>query len=32
MRTELVAKALTMAVDTRGGDVVEMIFHHDRGR
>jgi transposase InsO family protein len=31
MRTELVAKALTMAVDTRGGDVDGMIFHHDRG-
>lgn len=31
MRTELVAKALTMAIDCRGGDVDEMIFHHDRG-
>lgn len=31
MRTELVAKALAMAVDTRGGDVDGMIFYHDRG-
>jgi len=31
MRTELVAAALTMAIDCRGGDVDEMIFHHDRG-
>ena len=31
MCTELVAKALTMAVDARGGDVAGMIFHHDRG-
>src|ERR1035437_5118914 len=30
MRTELVAKALTMAVDARGGDVAGIIFHHDR--
>jgi transposase InsO family protein len=29
VRTELVAKALTMAVDTRGTDVDGMIFHHD---
>ncbi len=31
MRTELVEKALTMAVAMRGGDVAGMIFHHDRG-
>jgi len=31
MPTELVAKALQMAVDLRGGDVKGMIFHHDRG-
>jgi putative transposase len=31
MRTELVAAALTMAIDCRDGDVDEMIFHHDRG-
>jgi transposase InsO family protein len=31
MRTELVATALTMAIYCRGGDVDEMIFHHDRG-
>jgi transposase InsO family protein len=31
MRTELVAKAPTMAVDTRGGDVDGVIFHHDQG-
>jgi putative transposase len=31
MRTELVSRALTMAIDCRGGDVDEMIFHHDRG-
>jgi len=29
MRTELVSRALTMAIDCRGGDVNEMIFHHD---
>jgi transposase InsO family protein len=31
MRTELVTKALTMAVDNRGGDVDEMILYHDYG-
>lgn len=31
MPTELVARALQMAVDLRGGDVEGMIFHHDRG-
>lgn len=31
MPTELVARALRMAVDTRGGDVTGMIFHADRG-
>lgn len=31
MRTELVASALEMAVELRGGDVTGMIFHHDRG-
>ena len=31
MRTELVAQALEMAVETRGGKVAGMIFHHDRG-
>ena len=31
IRTELVEKALTMAVAMRGGDVAGMIFHHDRG-
>ena len=31
MRTELVAEALDMAVAARGGDVADMIFHHDRG-
>jgi len=31
MRTELVSRALTMAIDARGGDVTDMIFHHDRG-
>ena len=31
MPTELVAKALVMAVDVRGGDVEGMLFHHDRG-
>jgi transposase InsO family protein len=31
MPTELVARALTMAVDLRGGDVNGMIFHADRG-
>ena len=30
MRTELVSRALTMAIDTRG-HVDGMIFHHDRG-
>ena len=31
MPTELVANALRMAIDARGGDVEAMIFHHDRG-
>jgi transposase InsO family protein len=31
MRTELISNALNMAIDARGGDVVGMIFHHDRG-
>jgi transposase InsO family protein len=31
MPTELVSRALTMAVDLRGGDVTGMIFHADRG-
>lgn len=31
MPAELVARALEMAVDIRGGDVAGMIFHHDRG-
>jgi putative transposase len=31
MPTELVARALEMAVELRGGDVEGMIFHHDRG-
>ena len=31
MPTELVAKALEMAVELRAGDVEGMIFHHDRG-
>ena len=31
MPTELVATALEMAVELRGGDVEGMIFHHDRG-
>jgi putative transposase len=31
MPTELVARALQMAVDVRGGDVEGMVFHHDRG-
>jgi len=31
MRPELVSRALTMAIDTRGHDVAGMIFHHDRG-
>jgi transposase InsO family protein len=31
MPTELVSNALTMAVDTRGGNVKGMIFHGDRG-
>ncbi len=31
MPTELVSKALQMAVDLRGGDVEGMVFHHDRG-
>ena len=31
MRTELVLRALTMAVATRGGDVTDTISHADRG-
>jgi len=31
MPTELVARALEMAADVRGGDVGGMVFHHDRG-
>ncbi len=31
MPTELVAQALEMAVDIRGGGVAGMVFHHDRG-
>ncbi len=31
MRSELVEAALEMAVVARGGEVVGMIFHHDRG-
>jgi transposase InsO family protein len=31
MRTELVSSAMDMAIDSRGGDVSSMIFHHDRG-
>jgi len=31
MPTELVSKAMEMAVAARGGDVYGMIFHHDRG-
>lgn len=31
MRSELVEAALEMAVETRGGDVAGMLFHHDRG-
>jgi transposase InsO family protein len=31
MRTELVSRALTMTIDARGGEVTDMIFHHDRG-
>ena len=31
MPTELVARALDMAVLTRGSDVKGMVFHHDRG-
>ena len=31
MPTELVAGALEMAVELRGGDVEGMVFHHDRG-
>ncbi|MFI5035952.1 MAG: IS3 family transposase [Acidimicrobiales bacterium] len=31
MPAELVGRALTMAADTRGGDVEGMVFHHDRG-
>jgi len=31
MRTELVSSAMEMAIDSRGGDVSSMIFHHDRG-
>ncbi len=31
MPWELVGGALEMAIDPRGGDVVGMVFHHDRG-
>ncbi len=31
MRTELVSAALNMAVDVRGGQVSDVIFHCDRG-
>ncbi len=31
MRTELVTNALNMAVDVRGGQVSDVIFHGDRG-
>jgi putative transposase len=31
MPTELISRALDMAVLTRGGDVKGMVFHHDRG-
>jgi transposase InsO family protein len=31
MPTDLVVRALEMAVATRGGDVEAMLFHHDRG-
>jgi transposase InsO family protein len=31
MPWELVGGALEMAIDTRGGDVAGMVFHHDRG-
>jgi putative transposase len=31
MRTELVTKAMAMAVEARGDDVWGMVFHHDRG-
>jgi putative transposase len=31
MRSELVERALEMAVITRGGEVAGMVFHHDRG-
>jgi len=31
MRSELVERALEMAVITRGGGVAGMVFHHDRG-
>ncbi|MFZ0664851.1 MAG: IS3 family transposase [Acidimicrobiales bacterium] len=31
MPTELVASAMKMAIASRGGDVFDMIFHHDRG-
>jgi transposase InsO family protein len=31
MPTDLVAEAMQMAIDTRGGEVEGMIFHHDRG-
>jgi putative transposase len=31
MRSELVERALDMAVAIRGGDVAGMVFHHDRG-
>lgn len=31
MRSQLVERALDMAVATRGGRVASMVFHHDRG-
>ena len=31
MPTELVAGAMRMAVDVRGGNTEGMVFHHDRG-
>jgi len=31
MPAELVARALEMAIDVRGGNVTGMFFHHDRG-
>jgi transposase InsO family protein len=31
MRTELVSRTLSMTVVIRGGDVKNMVLHHDRG-